>query len=182
DADRDALIARARALELDTPYEPVPGRAIEHQAAGYATVLCSGMFVSGLDSAFVAENTGWFTAPYEIRASFPRVRIDRAARLVGVTTPDGVERVARLVGSQGCVALPAGRTEPDFTPVVVEPALPDPATQPWPMGDAPSQAPWPAQADRTKVEAAVEAAFDPAGMTAAFVAVYRGQIIAERYG
>ena len=181
-ATREALIARARALELDTPYEPPPGEAIGHQAAGYANVLCSGMFISGLDSAFVAENTGFFTAPYEIRASFPRVRIDRAARLVGVTTPGGVERVARVMGSQGCVTLPQGRTEPEFTPVLVRPDLPDAPTQPWPMGDAPSGAPWPAEVDRAKVDAALEAAFAPEGMTAAFLVTYKGQIIAERYG
>ena len=181
-SSREALIARARSLELGTPYESVPGEAIEHQAAGYATVMCSGIFISGLDSAFVAENTGYFTAPYEIRSSFPRVRIDRAARLVGVTMPNGTERIARQLGSQGCVALPIGETEPDFTPVVVRSRLPDAATQPWPMGDMASNVPWPAAVDRAKVEAAVDAAFDPAGMTAAFVVTYKGQIIAERYG
>jgi CubicO group peptidase (beta-lactamase class C family) len=181
-ATREALIARAQALELDTPYQPVPGTTIEYQAVGYATVMCTGMFISGLDSAFVAENTGYFTAPYEVRPSFRKVRIDRAARLVGVTTPDGTERVARLAGSQGCVALPRGRTEPFFTPVAVKSALPDPSALPWPMGNAPSNAPWPTGVDRAKVAAAVEAAFDPAGMTASFVVLYQGQIIGERYG
>ena len=33
-----------------------------------------------------------------------------------------------------------------------------------------------------KVRQAVDAAFDPAGMTAAFVVTYKGRIIAERYG
>jgi CubicO group peptidase (beta-lactamase class C family) len=36
--------------------------------------------------------------------------------------------------------------------------------------------------DIAKVREAVDAAFDPAGMTAAFVVTYKGQIIAERYG
>lgn len=181
-ATREALIARARSLEIPTGYEPVPGDPIEHHAAGYAKVLCSGIFVSGFDSAFVAENMGYFTAPYEVRRSFPRVRIDRTARSVTVTTPAGVERLARLLGSQGCVALPSGRSEPFFTPVVVRSALPDSATEPWPMGDAPSAAAWPIGVDRAKVDAAVQAAFDPAAMTAAFLVTYRGEIIAERYG
>ena len=30
----EALIARARALELSTPYEPVPGNALEHHTSG----------------------------------------------------------------------------------------------------------------------------------------------------
>ena len=181
-ADREALIARARSLELDTPYEPVPGDAMVHHAAGYATVMCSGVFISGLDSAFVAENTGYFTAPYEVRRSFSRVRIDRAARSVAVTTPDGTVRLARQLASQGCVALPVGQTEPYFTPRVVRSGLADPATLPWPMGDLPTNAPWPAAVDRALVDEAVEAAFDPAGMTASFLVTYRGQIIAERYG
>jgi CubicO group peptidase (beta-lactamase class C family) len=181
-AGRDALIARARALELDTPYEPVPGEPILHHAAGYATIMCSGMFISGFDSAFVAENVGYFTAPYEVRRSFPSVRIDRAARSVAVTTPGGTVRLARQLGSQGCVALPVGRTEPDFTPVTVRSGLPDASTLRWPMGDLPSGAPWPSAVDRGLVDAAVEAAFDPAGMTAAFVVTYKGEIIGERYG
>ncbi|MEX2049241.1 MAG: serine hydrolase [Gemmatimonadota bacterium] len=179
---REALIARARALELDTPYEPVPGEPILHHAAGYATIMCSGMFISGLDSAFVAENVGYFTAPYDVRRSFPSVRIDRAARSVAVTTPDGTVRLARQLGSQGCVALPVGRAEPYFTPVVVRSGLPEASTLPWPMGDLPSGASWPTAVDRRLVDAAMEAAFDPAGMTAAFVVTYKGQIIAERYG
>ena len=181
-ASREALIARGRSLELDTRYEPVPGAPILHHAAGYATVMCSGMFISGLDSAFVAENVGYFTAPYAVRASFPSVRIDRRARSVAVTTPDGTVRLARQLGSQGCVALPVGRTEPHFTPVTVSSGLPDAATMRWPMGDQPSGAPWPAAVNKQLVDAAVEAAFDPAGMTAAFVVTYRGQIIGERYG
>jgi CubicO group peptidase (beta-lactamase class C family) len=181
-AGREALIARARSLELKTPYQPVPGDPLEHHAAGYATVMCSGVFISGLDSAFVAENTGYFTAPYDVRARFPKVAIDRAASSVAVTMPNGTVRLARLLGSQGCVALPIGKTQPEFTPVVVKSALPDPATLPWPMGDRPSTEPWPTGVDKAKVDAAVAAAFDPAGMTAAFVVTYKGRIIAERYG
>jgi CubicO group peptidase (beta-lactamase class C family) len=50
------------------------------------------------------------------------------------------------------------------------------------MGDAPSATPWPAKLDRTKVKAAVDLAFaDPAGLTAAMVVVYKGQIVGERY-
>src|SRR6185436_18543822 len=65
---------------------------------------------------------------------------------------------------------------------IVKSGLPDPKTQAWPMGDVlPAGAP-PADVDMSKVRAAVEAAFDPPGMTAAFVVTYKGRIIAERYG
>ena len=36
---RDALIERAKALELDTPYVPPPGSAMEHHASGYAKII-----------------------------------------------------------------------------------------------------------------------------------------------
>ena len=60
---REALIARAKALELDTPYVPPPGDPLEHQTAGFAKVMCSAVFVTGLDPAFAAENVGYFTGP-----------------------------------------------------------------------------------------------------------------------
>jgi len=40
----------------------------------------------------------------------------------------------------------------------------------------------PAAIDRARIQQAVDVAFDPAGMTAAFVVTYKGRIIAERYG
>lgn len=37
-AARQALIARGKSLELNTPYVPVPGDPLEHHAAGYAKI------------------------------------------------------------------------------------------------------------------------------------------------
>ena len=182
DASRARLIARAKSLELPTKYIPVPGDPLEHHAAGYANVMCSAVFISGLDPAFAAENTGYFTAPYEERSKLGTPKIDRTTRSVSVTMPNGTVRMAKQVGSQGCVALPIGKTDVSFTSVVVKSRLPDAKTQPWPMGDAPTNEPWPQGVDKEKVEQAVQAAFDPAAMTAAFVVTYRGRIIAERYG
>ena len=58
-----ALISRAKSLELATPYVPPPGDPLSHHAAGYAKVMCSAVFVTGLDPDFAAENVGFFTAP-----------------------------------------------------------------------------------------------------------------------
>jgi len=178
----EALIARAKSLELSSPYVPPPGDPLEHDAAGYAKIMCSAVFVTGLDPAFAAESVGYFTAPYAERAKFGTPRIDREKRTVQVTLPNGTVRMARQVGSQGCVALPIGRTDVFFTPSIVKSALPDPKTQPWPMGDRLPAGDLPAGVDKAKVLQAVDAAFDPAGMTAAFVVTYKGRIIAERYG
>lgn len=188
---RAALVARAKLLELNTAYEPVPGDPLQHHAGGFAKIMCSAVFVSGLDPDFAAENLGYFTAPYEARASLGKPAIDRTAKQVTVTLPDGMKRVARYVGSQGCVTLPMRRSESSassvgtlsFTPVAVKSALPDPNTQPWPMGDLPSKDPVPPGVDVAKVRQAVDAAFEPAeSMTAAVVVTWRGHIVGERYG
>ncbi|MCA1584954.1 MAG: beta-lactamase family protein [Acidobacteria bacterium] len=178
-----ALIARAKALELNTPYEPPPGDAMQHHAGGFAKVMCSAVFVTGLDPAFASENVGYFTAPYEVRAQLGKPEIDRGAKQVTVTMPNGTKRTAKYVGKQGCVTLPVGANTLGFTPVEVTSALPDPDTQPWPMGDKLSNDPLPPGIDAAKVKQAVDAAFDPPeGMTAAFLITHRARIVGERYG
>jgi CubicO group peptidase (beta-lactamase class C family) len=179
---RDALIARAKALEINTPYVPPPGDALEHHASGYAKIMCSAVFTTGLDPAFAAENVGYFTAPYAERAKLGTPKIDRQARTVQVTLPNGTVRTAKQVGSQGCVTLPVGQTDVFFKPSVVKSALADANTLPWPMGDQLPGGDLPAEIDGAKLRQATEAAFDPAGMTAAYVVTYKGKIIAERYG
>jgi CubicO group peptidase (beta-lactamase class C family) len=179
----DALIARAKSFELDTPYVPPPGDPMAHHAAGYAKVMCSAVFMTGLAPDFAAENVGFFTAPYGERAKLGKPVIDRANQAVHVTLPSGVTRTAKYLGSQGCVTLPIGQSAVNFTPVAVKSRLPDPSTQPWPMGDVLPQEPLPAVIDAAKLKAAVNAAFQPAeGLTAAFVVTWKGRLIAERYG
>jgi CubicO group peptidase (beta-lactamase class C family) len=179
---RQALIARAKSLELNTPYVPPPGDPLEHHASGYAKIMCSAVFISGLDPAFAAENIGYFTAPYSERAKLGTPKVDREKRTVDVTMPNGKTRTAKQVGSQGCVTLPIGKTDVLFTPSIVKSTLPDPKTEPWPMGDLLPSRDLPPGVDKAKLQQAVDAAFDPAGMTAAFVVTYKRQIIAERYG
>ena len=90
----DELIARAKSFELDTPYVPPTGDPLAYYAAGYAKVMCSAIFMTGLAPNF-AENVGFFTAPYEVRAKLGRPVIDRANRAVHVTLPNGVTRTAK---------------------------------------------------------------------------------------
>jgi hypothetical protein len=66
--ERKELFERAKSFELNTPYVPPPGDPMEHYASGYAKIMCSSVFITGLDPAFAAENVGYFTAPYEARA------------------------------------------------------------------------------------------------------------------
>jgi hypothetical protein len=107
-AAQGALIARAKSLELNTPYVPPPGDALEHHASGFAKIICSAVFVTGLDPDFAAQNVGYFTAPYEVRHKLSKPVIDRAEKAVHVTLRNGVTRTAKCLGSQGCVTLPVG--------------------------------------------------------------------------
>lgn len=161
----------------DIPYQSPTTLA----AASFAKVLCSAVFVSGRDAEEAQRNSAFVLMAEPDRAKPRTVDVDRQARRVRVTI-EGVTRTAAFYGDQGCVIHPVGEDGIHFTPVAVRSTLPDAASQPWPMGDAPVAAPWPARLDRAKVQAAVDMAFaDPEGLTAAMVVVHKGQIVGERY-
>jgi CubicO group peptidase (beta-lactamase class C family) len=163
-------------------WEPPPGAPVEHAAAGFAKVLCSAIFITGRDRAVAADEDGFFVSTREERYAVTRTVVDREQRSVHVTLENGVTRSARHYGDQGCVTLPRGRDSIQFTPVRIPSALPDPATVSWPMGDVLPATPLPADLDATKLGEAAAAAFDPPdALTAAFVVVHRGRIVAERY-
>jgi CubicO group peptidase (beta-lactamase class C family) len=177
-----AMIARAKGLELNTPYVPPPGDPLVHQAAGFAKVICSAVFITGLDPEFASENVGYFTAPYEVRAKLGKPIVDRQHKQVHVAVPGGVTRTAVYLGDQGCVTLPVGKASVDFEPIKLKTTLPDASTQAWPMGDVLPNEPLPPELNMAKVTEAVDAAFDPPeGKTAAFVVIWKGRLIAERY-
>jgi CubicO group peptidase (beta-lactamase class C family) len=177
----NAMLARDKALELPTPYVPPPGNPLDHHAAGFAQIMCSAVFITGLDPDFAAENVGYFTAPHAERAKLGKPVVDRAAKTVSVDVPGGAVRIAKYVGDQGCVTFPIGTTDLAFTPQAIKSTLPDPATQAWPTGDKVTGG-FPSELDPRKVDQALDAAFaSPEGMTAAVVVTWRGRIVAERY-
>ena len=177
-----ALIARGDSLEIPGEWTIPPGDPLVHATAGFAKILCSNVFLSGLDPDFAAANTGFFSSPPELRGAVTDTVVDYENRRVHLTLPDGTVRSANVHGGQGCVALPVGETEPYYEAVAVTPGLPDPATTPWPLGDVHPDEPFPADVDMDKVAEAVAAAFDPPeGLTAAFVVTHRGRLLAERY-
>ena len=183
DSARDALIERANAFELNTPYVPPPGDPREHDASGFAKIMCSAVFITGLDPAVAAKNVGGFTAPFEARDQLGKPVIDRVNKTVTVIAPTGVKRIARYLGSQGCVTLPSGTEPLHFKPITVTSNLPDASTQPWPMGNVLPNEPLPPGINTDKLKKAIDAAFEPSeGMTAAFVVTWKGRVIAERYG
>jgi CubicO group peptidase (beta-lactamase class C family) len=176
-------IARGKSLELPTKYEPVPGDALSHHTSGYVKTMCSAVFLTGYDIEFAAEHVGYFTGPYEERKKVGKPVVDRAKKTVSVTLPNGTVRTAVLTDGQGCVTYPEGTTTLNFTPKAVKPNLPPADGQDWPLGDREPKTPMPAGVDLAKAKAAADAAFANADAeTTAFVATWKGRIIAERYG
>src|SRR6202043_1824762 len=151
---RAALISRAKSFELDTPYVPPPGDPLDHHTSGFAKIMCSAVFITGLDPDFAAENVGYFTSPYAERAKVGKPVIDRVTKTVHITLPSGITRTAKYLGSQGCVTLPIGQSSVNFTPITVRSGLPDPSTPRWPMGDVPAEGPLPAEINAANLKQA----------------------------
>lgn len=164
----------------EVPYAPdtTPSRL---GIAGYAKVLCSAVFVSGRDIDDAKHQSGYFLVPDKDREHVTGIEVDREGERVVVTLRDQVTREARYYGDQGCVILPEGEDGVFFEPETVTTSLPDAATMDWPMGDVLPET-LPEGVDAGKLEAAIDVAFEnPDSMTAAFVVVYKGQIVGERY-
>lgn len=177
------LKARGDSLALPGTWSPPPGDSLEHATAGFAKILCSAVFLTGLDPADAAANVGFFTSPPEQRGVVTDTIVDRQRQEVRLKLPSGVWRVAKRYGSQGCVALPKDQDSVYFTPSIVTAKLPDAATTPWPMGDRIVAEPWPAGVDSAKVAAAIAAGFGPPdAMTEAILVTYKGRILGEQYG
>jgi CubicO group peptidase (beta-lactamase class C family) len=175
------LIARAKPLELDTPYVPPPGDPLEHNTSGYAKTMCSAVFITGLDPDVAAESVGYFTGPYAERKKVGKPVVDRQKKEVRIALPSGKTIVARHFGSQGCITLPPGKDGVFFKPETVTPDLPPAESTGWPMGDALAGDPIPG-VDPNRVRRAIDAAFEPSeGYTSALVVTYKGRLIGERY-
>ncbi|MDA9941851.1 beta-lactamase family protein [Luminiphilus sp.] len=181
-ASTETVAERGQRLELDTALAGPPGDPASHYAMGFARVLCSAIFVSGLEADFAIKNVGFFTSPPETRGDIGDTAIDQEAKTVTVTTDTGIMRVARYIGDLGCVPLPMGESSPYFEPPIIETTLADAATTPWPMGDSPSQAPPVVGVDSAKLDTALDVFFTEGALSAAIVVTVQGEIVAERYG
>ena len=180
--NREARVARAKALEFPTEYVAPPGDPMSHHAAALARAVCAGVFISGLDADFVVANAGALP-PFDVRKDLSKPVVHAAKKTVDVATPKGVVRSAQFVGArQGCVVAAESGAPLHFLPKEPAISLTSAASSPWPAGEVLPQESLPAQIDAAKLQQAVDAAFEPASaMTAAYVVTWRGKIIAERY-
>ena len=175
-----ALTLRTCQARAPQPASDVVGTHTENGLAGFAKILCSGVFVSERTPEDVARGSAYFFMPQAERGQVTYA-VDRSAQLARASLGP-LTREARYHGDQGCIIENPARPGIHFTPVKVTAALPDAATLPWPMGDRDEAAPAAAGVDKTRLDAAVDAAFsNPDAMTAAFLVVHKGRIVAERY-
>ena len=75
----DALVARAESFELPTEWVGPPGDALHHHTAGFAKIMCSAVFITGLAADFAAENIGYFTSDYDQRSKVALVHESESA-------------------------------------------------------------------------------------------------------
>ncbi len=178
----EKMLSRAKQFDLKTPYKPLPGDPLSYHAAGYAKIMCSAVFITGLSPEFAAEHVGYFTAPYSERSKLSKPMIDYVKKTVSIKLPNGVMRTAVYTGGQGCVCYPEGKDTLFFKPENIIRSLPDADANPWPMGEVLPVSKLPMEIDMDKVRRAVDSAFSAEeAHTAAFVVTYKGRIIGERY-
>ncbi len=174
---KDRLIVRADSFEISSEYVAPPGDALAHHTAGFAKIMCSAVFITGLDPDFAAENVGYFASPYEHRSKVSKPIIDRDNKAVHIDLPDGTRRTAIYTGDQGCGCLPLETKELSYEPKSITRNLPEASTTLWPMGDDTQNQPFPTELNQKKIMEAVDAAFaNPEGLTAAFIVTWKGQI------
>ena len=150
-----------------SPAIPGPqGTHTENGLAGFAKILCSGVFVSGREPADVATGSAYFFMPAAEQDKVTYT-VDRTARLARASLGT-ITREARYYGDQGCIIQNPDKPGIHFTPTAVRTKLPAASSQAWPMGDRAEATPLPATPDRAKLDAA-------------FLVVHKGRIVAERY-
>ncbi len=156
--------------------------------AGYkAKLLCSAVFVAKRDPATVqAEELSPQVNPL---LHFVSAEVDYEAKTATARAFGLVKRTAAFREGLGCTVLPVGWTRDDLKPArVATEILPaDPAKTPWPTGDRGAVGALPPGVDAKRLAAAVDGAFVETDLkhpkrTRAVVVVYKGRIIAERYG
>ena len=171
-----AALSASVAVANDYPRTDLSGLG----AAGVAKEVCSAVYLSGRTPAeFLASSPKFWMLPAD-KDRIAGVRIDRHRRIVTLELTTGVKGRAVFTGETGCVALgPDGKT-PSLPYRPLRATSLD-LSRDWPIGDRlPTHAP-PSGIDPTAISRAVDLAFADDAFTAAYVVVYKGQIIAERY-
>jgi CubicO group peptidase (beta-lactamase class C family) len=159
---------------------------LDHILGFFAKLLCSGVFVIGRDAQeFIARDLRTHVRPEGMPLDWDAIEIDIDHTQRRVTlSAHGVARSAVFNDRQGCTIVPRSGSL-HFTPTVVTPQVPDPATTPWPLGDLLPDAPG-GNVDLSALHVALDRALDDSRQpvpveTRAMAVVHGGQLVAERY-
>ncbi len=170
-------------VKLSEKYQPIEttqkpeGSHTALGLAGYTKVMCSAIFVSGREPEEAFVNSGYFFMPDE-NIEGVEYAIDYDSKSVTMTLGDSLRSTAQYYGDQGCILQTKDGLQ--FSPTEVTTTLPEASTMDWPMGDI-LESKILNKLSKDSVEIAVDLAFSDDAKTAAFLVVYKGEIIAERY-
>jgi CubicO group peptidase (beta-lactamase class C family) len=154
-------------------------------AAKFAKILCSAVFLSGRDFDEALQNSvlGHDFLKGCSREVFPVLEYNENEKFVTISFNNSLPRTAKYYGDQGSITYPLDSKQIFYEPKKVDSNLPDPDKQDWPMGDVLNNEETLSNVDNKKLQKAVKTVFsDPEAYTTAFIAVHKGQIIAEKYG
>ncbi len=172
------ITGRARELDLGGEFEIPPGDPVSLFGSGFAKIMASNIFLSGLDAEFCARNTGYFTAPIEERKHVIEYEVDYDAKSVDVRLSNNITRTARLFQSQGAITLPLASGRIHFEPSTIKPMPVPQQTCDWPDT---LHHEVPTTINASKLTEALDLVFAEEAMTAGFIVTHKGNIIAERY-
>jgi len=173
---KDPVTFSEKYQPLESTQKPV-GSHSELGLAGYAKVLCSAVFVSGRQPEEAFQNSGYFFMPNGDNSGI-KYQVDHETKTVTLTLADSLVKSAKYYGAQGCIIQTSEGLQ--FEPVEVSSSLPDASTLAWPMGDS-MEASIFKSLNSDSIKAVIDLAFAEEALTAAFLVVYKGEIIAEKY-
>jgi len=153
-----------------------------------AVLMCNGLFTSGrsLEQVFTQELAYLPNPVGTVDGGEYLIDRDLKAVAIGGEASGPVIRAAFREGI-GCIVMAPGQSFDDIDSLPVlnlpYPAV-DPASMPWPVGDAIDNEPLPGNVDPVALAAASDWAFDresPQQDTLSLLVVHKGKIIHERY-
>ena len=153
--------------------------------AGFAKVLCSAIFVSKHNEAFAYKHASRVAVNLmHLPASdLPNIsyEIDYDQSLVRASLDGQSTRTAKFYGDQGSIIHPIDHEGIFFHPESVSTNLPNSENILWPAGDRLSSEPLPPEINQFKLQSGLDLAFKNSSPVSAFVVIYKGRLIAEKY-
>ena len=153
--------------------------------AGFAKVLCSAIFVSKHNEAFAYKHASRVAVNLmHLPASdLPNIsyEIDYDQSLVRASLDGQSTRIAKFYGDQGSIIHPIDHQGIFFHPESVSTNLPNSENILWPAGDRLSSEPLPPEINQSKLQSGLDLAFKNSSPVSAFVVIYKGRLIAEKY-